>query len=275
MTASEAAESSLLLWLLSGLLLALSFAVALGWQRVAERRFAMAQGWRKAAWPLVIASMTLGAGLNGALLLALAAQALAFELGFGLKTLLLLWPGTMLACAPALVLLARWPGRAALAGAALWLALVAVAVAVGWLLGAALRPGNWWRREVLVLAAGLAFFGIGAGFALTQSESFRASTRRLAWRAGGITLLALAVFAAQELVFAAALLHEQGGSGNARVVPLTVLGLVCGVLLPLVTGLLWLDLWLRKRDDRERRHSGSSGFTPTRRRKRRHKVRLL
>lgn len=271
MSEGNAAESSLLLWLLAAVSLALAAHVAWGWLRTAAAR----ERWAERLRPLLLASVVLGCGFNGAILLSLGAQPLPFEIGFAPWVAALLWLGGTLAAAPPLVLLAHSRSRPALAASALWLAALLTALVVGWLLAAGLRPGPVWRLGWIGGACGALAIGIALALLFALGESFRASPRKRLWHLGGALLFAAVVFGGQELLFLGVLLHEQGASSWRHGLPLSITSLACGAMLPLVYSLLALDLHLRRSERRQRRQTGPAGFAPAKRRKRRHRMRPL
>lgn len=255
-------DFSPLLWTLGLLVAGLAWHLSNGWLRVAQRGPTLC-----AQWPaLLLAGGTLGLGLNAALVLGLQAQPMGFALGFmglGSAGLLLLgWAG----CAPVVMLPASgtraW--QLLLSGASL--AVLALALQVGWVLAAGFRPGVVWRHEVLAGAGVVQAMGLMLARWLAFSAASEASPRRAAWRGAGALLGGATVMAGLQLVVLAAGLDAQNGSLYEHQLPGTVLSVVAGVLVPLVMGAMVLDLWLRRL---QRPRRGEAELQPRRRRKRR------
>lgn len=269
MSDTSDSDLSLLLWALGLCVAGLSWHLSNGWLRIAQRGPTLRSQWRA----LALSAAALGTGLNAAVVLGLAAQPLAFPIGFHALGGLGLWVLGVLLCAPAVALPAvgaPQPWRLLLSGAVL--VAVALGLQAGWVLAAGFRPGVLWRPEVLAAAALVLLVGLVLARWMAFSEATEVTPRRVAWRFAAVVLGAVTLMGAQRLVAVAAGLSAQRGSLFENQLNGTVLGLVCGVLVPLVMAAMVLDLWLR-RQQRPRR--GEAGFQPKKRRKRRHKMRTL
>lgn len=262
------ADFSLLLWTLGLFVAGLGWHLSNGWLRLVHTGLPLRSQWRA----LALAAAALGVGLNAALLLGLQAQPMAFALGFhGLWAVGLVLGGLLLSV-PVVVLPAAnnaaW--RLLLSGAVL--ALLALALQMGWVLAAGFRPGVLWRREVLAAAALVLLVGLMMARWMAFSAACEASPRRVAWRLAAAVLGGATLMVGLELVTVAAGLSAQRGSLYERQLNGTVVSLVCGVLVPLLMVAMALDLWLR-RQQRPRR--GEDGLQPKKRRKRRQRMRTL
>jgi hypothetical protein len=268
MSETSDADFSMLLWALGLLVAGLAWHLSNGWLRIAQRGPTLRSQWRA----LALAAASLGLGLNAALVLGLEAQPLAFPLGFHALGGLGLVLGGLLMCVPVVVLPAvptpHW--RLLLSGALM--AVVALGLQAGWVLAAGFRPGVLWRREVLAAAALVLLVGLMLARWMAFSAATEAGPRRVAWRLAAAVLGGLTLMAGQQLVCVAAGLGAQRGSLYEGQLHGTVLGLVCGVLVPLVMAAMVLDLWLR-RQQRPRR--GEAGLQHKKRRKRRQRLRTL
>ena len=261
-------DFSLLLWTLGLLVAGLAWHLSNGWLRVAQRGPSLRSQWRA----LALSAAALGIGLNAAVVLALTAQPLAFPVGFHALGGVGLVFGALVLCVPVVALpaAATRPWRLLLSAALL--AMVALGVQAGWVLAAGFRPGVLWRLEVLAAAAMVLLVGLMLARWMAFSDATEASPRRVAWRLAAAVLGAFTLMAGQQLVCVAAGLEAQRGSLFESQLHGTVLGLVCGVLVPLVMAAMVLDLWLR-RQQRPRR--GEAGLAPKKRRKRRQRMRTL
>jgi NO-binding membrane sensor protein with MHYT domain len=265
------AESSLLMWLVAAAVAVLAAHVCLGWLRHGIRQ---GGGWRR--WPAwLIASMTLGTGLCATTVLALSGEALAFAVGYRLILALLLWlaaiGGSLLLCAVLLFSQRSW----LLLGLGLLLGASATVLQWGWFTAAGFRPGLVWRYEFPVAAGILMAVCTGAALWMSFSEAGQNSNRRTLWRVGSAFLLGGSIIAGQQLLSLGAGLPTQVGSVYQRELPGSILGLVCGVLLPLVLVVMALDLLMRQKSNRRSSRDAGANFAPRKRRKRRHRIRTL
>ena len=106
-SAAAVAESSLLLWVLSAVVVMLATAVCLGWIRQAQLNPRLRDNWLAC----LIASAALGTGICGSIVLALSAEALPFPLGYRMRDVPLVWLGAVIGCFPVVAWLgsgARW-----------------------------------------------------------------------------------------------------------------------------------------------------------------------
>lgn len=266
--ANNPTDPSILLWLLAGAVALGMSHVALGWLRIVHRRPSLLGAWRA----LILIALTLGTGVWAAMLLSLAAQGLLFPLGFHLVGTALLWTAAVAGA----LLIAVWLGAARrswmqLAGGLL-LAVLAVGVQYGWVIAAGFRPGVIWQHKVLAGSAAFMVLGLAWAFWLGLSEPAEDGTRRWLRRAWAGIVMAGTLVLGQEAVLMAADLPGQKGSVYKNALPLTPLALGCGALAPLALSLASLHLALRTP---QRKRDRPGGFNPTRRRKRRHRVREL
>lgn len=264
-------DSSLLLWLVAAAVAVLASHVAQGWVLQAQRAESnvIKQQWRA----LLLAGTTLGTGICAAMLLASSAQGLMFPIGYKPLPVAGLWVGAMLGCLPIVAWAAAASQRGwlvALSGAAL--ALLAGGIEFGWLWAAGFRPGIVWRPTFVAAAVVALVVGLSAASWIAYSGFAKGSSRPALWRLGAALLTGLTLAGGQELLIYAAGLPYQQGSIYQTYVPLNVLSLVAGVLVPLVLTVMTVDLLLRRPS---RRRRGSSEFNPRRRRKRRHRIRTL
>jgi diguanylate cyclase len=256
-------DSSLLLWVMAAVVALLSAYLFIGWVRRAQG----AQGWREWAGPVLLAGTVLGLGITSAMVLAMSAEALPFPLGYrwiAVPALYLLPP---LACVPAAWWLARRQNWIALLACGLMLAAVALAVQVGWIMAAGLRPGLRWNPTLVGAAAGMGVVGFVAASWLAYSDASGDGARKTLWRVGGAALMAITLVASQEVVVSAVGLLAQVGSVYQREAPATWLCLLAGAVVPIVMAVLALDLMLRNNSSRKKRSrsgSGGSGSSYTR-----------
>lgn len=257
--ASAVADSSLLMWFLAAVSAIMTASICQGWLRQAQHTPTLSKNWRAS----LIGAAVLGTGFTTAVVLALAAEALPFPLGYRLRDAPLLWLGSMIAFWPPLALLGcsfRWP--AVIAGG-LMLGLITVLLPVGWVSAAGFRPGITWRHEAGAVAAFTAVAGMCGALLLTFSESARSSHRRRPMvRVSAALLMGMTLLASQQMLMAGTNLKAQVGSVFRTELPSSLLCLSMGVLVPLLWSLLLLDLRLRgqeqrrleRREKRSRRH---------------------
>lgn len=261
-------EFSILLWALGASVAALAVHLSQGWVRVAQRGESLRREWRA----LLLAAGVLAVGLISALVLGLQAQALNFPVGYRWWALAGL-PVAVLLVLP-VVLLAAVGLRAWAQGASAGLlALAWLGLLLGWIWAAGFRPGVVWRTELAGAAVVLLLAGLLVAQWMTHSDASQASPHRTLWRMGAATLAALALMGGLQVLALAAGLQTQAASVYAGQLSGAVLSLVAGVLVPLALVALTLDLWLRRRQQGDRR--SHHGFNPVKRRKRRHKIRTL
>ena len=245
-SAASVAESSLLLWALSAIVVMLATSVCLGWIRQAQLNPRLRDNWLAC----LIAAAALGTGVCGSIVLALSAEAMPFPLGYRMRDVSLLWLGAVTGCFPVIAWLgssARWY---ALIISGLWLGALAVGVQFGWINAIGFRPGLQWRDAFLVAAAVLMVLGMTAGLWLAFSDASRQGQRRVLWRVGSALLMGLTVIAAQEVLLSGINLLAQVGSVYRREVPAPLLCLVLGVVVPLVFAMMLIDLRMLRNHQR-------------------------
>ena len=272
MSPSSHSESSLLLWVVAAIVAWLSAYLFIGWLRRAQG----VSGWRSVRGPVALASAALGAGMSAAMVLAMSAEGLAYALGYRWLAVPALLLGPVIACLPAAWWLSRSQKLPALMGSGLMLAAVALAVQVGWVSAAGLRPGVTWQFELLGAAAALTTAGFVAALWAAYSDASREGANKVLWRVGAAAAMALTLIAGHELVSSSAALQAQVGSVYLRQASATWLCLSAGAVVPPIMAALALDLSLR---NRTRRHSSRGGgfveMTLPKRRKRRRRYRAL
>ena len=271
MSPSSHGESSLLLWVMAAVVALLAAYLFIGWLRRTQGK----AGWRGVLGPVALASTALGVGMSSAMVLAMSAEGLAFSLGYRWLAVPGLVLGPMIACLPAAWWLSRSQNWLALIGSGLMLAAVAVAVQVGWIVAAGLRPGIKWQFELLGVAAALTAVGFVAALWLAYSDASSDGARKTLWRVGAAALIALTLIAGQELVGSSVALMAQVGSVYQREASATWLSVVAGAIVPTILAVLALDLALRNRSRRRSSRSGGVELNLPKRRKRRRRYRSL
>lgn len=243
----------------------------IGWLRRTQAH----TGWREVLGPVMLAAAALGLGMSSAMVLAMSAGGLAFPLGYRWLAVPALVLGPVIACMPAAWWLSRSQNWLALIGCGLLLAAVAVAVQVGWILAAGLRPGIKWQFPLLGVAAALAAAGFISALWLAYSDSSSDGARKTLWRVGAAALIALTLIAGQEVVGSSVALLAQVGSIYQREASATWLCLVAGAIVPTILAVLALDLMLRNGSRRRSSRNGGVELNLPKRRKRRRKYRSL
>ncbi len=266
---SSPAESSLLLIALAATLAVLTAHVALGWLHEAQRRTGSPR-----SLAMLLAAVVLGSGLCASSVLVLAGEALSFKIGYRFTDALLLWLGAIAASAVIGLLLLKSARWWAVTTAGLLLGGLALALHVGWVNAAGLRPGVTWEPVFVGAAGVLLMVGCCSGLWLAWSESDGAHAKRDAWRLGASVLVGLSLVTGMEVLDSGLGLPSQVGSVYSRQLPGSVLSMVGGVLLPLVLSVMAIDLTLRRRQRRHKRRE-SIVLPQYKRRKRRHKVPTL
>ncbi len=253
------AEPSLLLVLLALLVAALALKVVL--TSVSEGQRAP-PGWRllRALWPGLLAW---GLGLWAAGLLSLVGLEAVNELRFSQGDALWLFGAAVLSGLPPLLWLSlrQVPVRAArrLGGAAVLLALPAMAMPWGWLRAARLDPAPLWLPAWAVLGAAVAVVGLSAALALAynplgQQRRVRRLSRTAAALGGGGALLL-----GQVLVHEAALVSDEAFSSASAAVPVDLMAGL-GALTPmLLVGLMVLQRLRRYAHEDQRRPGPGAG----------------
>jgi NO-binding membrane sensor protein with MHYT domain len=245
-SAVSAADSSLLMWVLAAVVAMMTASICQGWLRQAQLTPQLRENWKIS----ILGAVVLGTGFTTAVVLALSAEPLPFALGYRLRDAPLLWLGSMLAFWPPLALLGcnyRWPH---LLGGGAMIALVGLALPVGWLLAAGFRPGIAWRWDAVAVAALCGAAGTAVSLFMVLSNVARANHRRFMWRLGAALLMGISLLGMQQLLLVGANLPEQVGAVFASQLPSSVLCLAAGVMVPFVWSLLLLDLYLRRKEQR-------------------------
>ena len=263
------AEFLLFLWFLAGGLTALSAWVAQRWVRLAQRR----SRWNSRAPMVLLAAATLGTGLSGGIVLTLLAEALALPVGFDPVWALGLWLAMMAGCVPVMAGLSVTRGTGWVVGCSLLLALLCMALLMGWFEAAGFRPGLSWRRELVPVAGLMLAAGVGGGTWVAHVDIGQGTQYRNWWQLGGPVLVAFGLLVGHATMAMAAGLSTQKGSVYAPELPGAILAVLCGVLIPLMLALMALNQTLRLRQ--RRRDGQPEGLDMPRRRKRRHRVRTL
>jgi NO-binding membrane sensor protein with MHYT domain len=263
-------ETSLLLWVMAAVVVLFASHLFIAWVRRAQGT----EGWRHTLGPAALGGAAMGLGMSCAMVLAMSAEALPFPLGYRWIAVPGLVLAPMVLCIPAAWWLVRRQNWLALLGAGLLLALVALAVQVGWIISAGLRPGIRWNFPLLGAAGGLQVMGFVAALWLAYSDASSEGARKTLWRVGAAALVMLTLISGQEVVVASIGLLSQVGSIYQREASSTWLCLVAGALVPIVLAILSLDVWLRNRGERRRSRNGIELNLP-KRRKRRRKYRAL
>ena len=270
-------DSSLLLWLVSAIVALLASHVFVAWVRRSQGLL----GFKALVGPVILAGSALGLGFTSSMVLALSAEALSFSLGYMWLAVPALVAGPALACVPVAWWLSRRHNWFSLLACAALLTAVAIALQVGWIMAAGMRPGVRWIFPLLGAAVGVQLLGFGAALWLAYADASGDGARKTLWRAGGAALMALTVVAGEEVTISAAGLLSQVGAIYQRQAAAAWLCLVAGAIVPIGLAMLSLDIWLRNRAERPRRRSSSLGVSPDAslnsppRRKRRRKYRTL
>ena len=261
-------EYAFLLWLLAAAVAGLTAHVSLGWLARARRH----GHFLDSAPSQLAAAGVLGTGLCATALINLLGETLQFTLGYGSLAAAVLWLGAMvgsLALIAGLTFSTRWwmllPTAAALAA-------LLVGIQMGWVWAAGMRPGVLWRWPMVGAGVALALVGtlIGLAMGLTQGSRRRYDAQRYQ-RRGAAVVLGLSLMGGQQVTLSAADTGSQRFSAYRNQLPGTLVGVACGVLVPMTLVVLSIDLSVRNRH----RQRSLSNFTPQKRRKRRHKVRML
>jgi NO-binding membrane sensor protein with MHYT domain len=268
MTESSLAEYAAVLWIVTAGVAVLTAHVSLGWLARARRRSDLALSWPAQ----MLSSATLGTGVCATAVLGLSAEVSKFPLGYGSVAAPVLWLGAIIAClllVAVLTVSVRW--WALLLGALMFGGLGS-GVQMGWIWAAGFRPGVLWDWPLVGAAAAVMGAGsLGALWMTVHAQATTGHTPERLTRLGSAVLIGLSLLVGQQMVMAGADLASQKGSVYRNQVPNSLLSLTCGALVPLTLAIMALDLSLRHRQ----RRSSQTGFTPHKRRKRRHRVRSL
>jgi hypothetical protein len=228
-------QSSPLLWLL-GLLVAVAAAyVAFGELRRCRR----AIGAAATVMHLLLASLALGSGLWGSMVLDIASQPWSYPVGLAPLWLGAAWALAVLGAALAFVGLAWRQNLVTLAMAVVLLAPVACASEGALILGLGLEPGMGWRWTTVATACWIAAAGTAAGLWLSLLGGGRAGRRRRAWRVAAAALFGGAAVAGQEMLMGAAAMASAVGSAHHADWAMKPVSVAVAVALPPLLALLW------------------------------------
>ncbi len=276
MTTSLApAESSFLLWALGVVVGLLGAHVGLSAVRLARRTPEL----RRQQGLMLIGAMAWGSVLSFGFVLGVAGQPLPYTLGFQWAAGIGLWLGGCVLAAGLMALVVRRTSVRAHALAGAVLGALALAVQAGWLAAAGLRPGLAWRPEVLAASAALMAIGLAVALHTGLGERATASRLRARWRLAASVFAALALLGGQEVLLAGMGLPGQVGSIYRHQLSMSLLSLLGGAVLPVVLGVVALDLRQKRRDShRARRQADLAGLplpAPAASTARRRKYRIL
>ena len=261
-------EYAFLLWLLAAAVAGLTAHVSLGWLVRARRH----EQFLDSAPSQLAAAGVLGTGVCATALINLLGEPLHFALGYGSLAAVVLWLGAMvgsLVIITGLTFSTRWWMQLL---AAVALSALLVGLQMGWVWAAGMRPGVLWRWPLVGAGVGLALVGtlVGLSTAMAQGSRRRYDAQRFQ-RRGAALMLGLSLMGGQQVALSAANAGSQRFSAYRNQLPGTLVGVACGVLVPMTLVVLSIDLSVRNRH----RQRSLSNFTPQTRRKRRHKVRML
>ncbi len=236
--------------------------------------------WATCAWPSATrqarprwllagaASVALGTGIWAAMLLGVASQDVAYELGFGVLLLLGAWLVAVAAVALPMGLMARWPNAGIVVASGLLIGIGSALAQMLVVVATGLQPGLTWRWDALALAGPMAASGSIGGLWIAFQAGGRHGRRRRVWRWLAAAMLGFAVLVCQDLVTTAAGLERQTASTYHHEIPAVAACLVAGIGVPMLLVLMWADLKLR-RELRRQARVGAPTAPPRRRRVRR------
>ncbi len=268
MTDTSLSDYAIVLWLAATAVAALTAHLGLGWLARARRQASFVE----AAGAQLVSAAVLGTGACASAILAVLADGLHFAIGFGAVAAIVIWMGAIIG---SIVLVAgltyssRWW---MVLLAALGFAALGAGLQVAWVWAAGFRPGVLWNWPLVATGASIIVIGglIGLSASGMQGSRRQYDAQRLV-RRGASLLLGLSLMAGQQITLSAADLGSQKGSVYRNQVPGVLIGVGCGVLVPLTFLMLSVDLSLRN----HRRQRSLSQFKPEKRRKRRHRIRTL
>jgi hypothetical protein len=259
---------ALVFWLAAMVVAALTAHVALGWLARARRQGSFFDG----APSQLMAAAALGTGVSAAAVLGMMAEDLVFPVGYGVVAAGVLWLGAII-CSMVLMLgLAFSPRWWMVLPTASVMAALGVGSQMGWVWAAGLQPGVLWEWPVVAAGWTVMVLGCLVGLSATAMQGSRRyydSQRFL--RRGASFLLGLSLLAGQQITLGAADLSSQKGSVFREQLPATLVGVGCGVLVPLTLVILAVDLSLRNRQ----RQRSLSNFAPDAPRRHRRRMRQL
>jgi NO-binding membrane sensor protein with MHYT domain len=253
-SATPPGEPSALLVLLALLVAALALKVVLTSAREGERARGL---WPTtlALWPGVLAW---GLGLWAAGLLALVGLEPVNDLRFSPLEAASLFLLALLSGVPPLWLLARRHtdprSTRRLAGAALLMAVPAMALPLGWLQAARLEPGPLWLPLWPLMGVVVSALGLGAALALAYSALGEGHPARRLWRTAAAVLGGALLVLGQVLVHEGALVSEEAfsrASATLSVALMSGLGAITPMLLVALMVLQRLRRYVSE-DERQR-----------------------
>jgi hypothetical protein len=258
---SVSAESSLLMWALSALIMWMAAHVLLGWMRQAQEEWE----WDLARLLQVgVGGFTFGTAVSVAIPLGLAGEAISFPVGYHMLMALALWLGTVV-LVTLLALVPVWREETASAtGAGVLLGLLITGLQVAWITAVGFRPGVQWDPVFIGAAALLSSCGLGTAMSIAFPYGDRARGYRYSWRIAAAGLMGLSFLAGYALLLVATDLPTQIGSVYRHDLPGSAISLLGGGLMPLLLALMVYDLEARRRARRRslrnRRHGSNSVF---------------
>ena len=253
---SVSAESSLLMWALSALIICMAAHVLLGWMRQAQEEWE----WGLARWlQVALGGFVFGTALSVSIPLGLAGEALSFPVGYHLLGAIALWLGTV-ALVIVLALIPVWREEGASAtGAGVLLGLLVTGLQVAWIILVGFRPGVQWDPVFIGAAGLLSAAGLGTAMSIAFPYGDRARRYRYSWRIAAAGLIGLSFLAGFALLLVATDLPTQIGSVYRHDLPGNAISLIGGGILPLVLALLVYDLEARRRARRRSLRSRRNG----------------
>lgn len=261
-------EYAITFWLGAVAVCLLGAHVFLGWLARARRRGTLAL-----SWPSQLASAAaLGSALCASAILSILGDGPSYALGWNALGAVVMWLGTILAC-HVLVALLVWQDEGwAVAAGGILAASIAVGCQMGWVWAAGLRPGVLWQWPLVGVATALCALGSIIGLWASGSQGSRRDYDNQSFmRRGASALLGVSLMAGHQVVVSAAVLSSQRGSAFREQLPGGLVGLACGVLLPLTFIVMAIELSMRNHARQQRLNT----FRPERRQRRRHKIRTL
>ena len=236
------AEPSLPLWMFAAMIGLLG-----AWAFIEYLRRVRHDGPVLARRELLFGSFALGAAMWAAMVVALSAQGLPFDLGFHPWKL-----AASLALALLLVLVTSYASVAvprllmhALLAVLFGAGVVGIELALLWAIGP--TPGLDWRREPLVAAGVIVALGFGVSLRWVIMQRRGSAGDRRGRRFGAALLLAATLAAALELMSVASNLSRQGASSYIGELPEMAVVLAAGGAVPMLLLLMLFDQRMQAR----------------------------